>query len=217
MGLLGKGVTFVQIEQLERQKTSEDRWREATTVPHGPVALGLTAFGAVMATQLVSGTAKVPVAVLGALGANFLVNTLREDGEKTAQEVRDSLTNPVTEQSTSTGKVINWLEGGDATPDAVDAGNTLLAGMDGVGVVQSVAHRNDPVWHPYGDNTVVETQDDVDTLAAAGVDRSIDDTLFKAPVCETVGDTTPYRKHWFQFYYKKPPPGYTEPTNPCFT
>ena len=75
MGLLGTGVTFVQIEQLERKKTSEDRWREATTVPQGPVALGLTAFGALMATQLVSGTTKVPAAVFGALGANFLVNT----------------------------------------------------------------------------------------------------------------------------------------------
>ena len=217
MGLLGRGATFVQIEQLERVKTSEDRWREATTPPQGPVAFGLAALGAVMATRMFSGGARVPAAVLGALGANFLVNTLREDAEKTAQELRDSVTDPITTQTSSTGKVINSLEGGDATPDAVDVANTLIAGMDGVGVVQSVAHRNDPVWHPYGDTTLVETQSDVDTLAAAGVGRHVGDTLFEAPVCKTVGDTTPYRTHWYQFYYKRPPPGYKEPTNPCFS
>ena len=143
-----RGLTLLQIEQLERQKTSDDRWRELTTPPDSALGYAAGLGGALLVANVAPQNWRIPALIGGGIAGNFAFNSLKDDAQETIDEIKDV---GVSGQTAATGTVINAIEGGGKTPTAVDLAKTALAAADGVGMVESVKHRHDISWHPdYG-------------------------------------------------------------------
>ena len=142
--------SLAQIIQKERGKTSDARWAELTTPPSGAIGYAATGAGALWAASSVGGEYRLPAALLGGVLFNYFANAVADDARQTGTELQDAVTHPLRAQTASTGKVVSAIEGNGGKPDVVDVLNTVAGAMDGDAMVQSVRHRNDPTWHPYG-------------------------------------------------------------------
>ena len=207
-------LTLNQIAAKEKVKTSDERWSELTTPPNTTIGFGATALGAVWLSGAVPGNRALG-AVAGAVLGNFVFNALYDDAKQTGTEIIESLKHPLTQQTKSTGSVISKIEGGGANVDSVDLANTAVGAMDGVSMVESVAHRYDPTWHPYGDNTIITAEQIKNTSPVVlheleqetGRTFNPGDSLFIHPQVGSNKDKfhRKYRKHWYQWWLPRNP------------
>ena len=77
--LLFEGLTAAEISRQEAKKTSDDRWRELTTAPSSFFGVLATVAGGVVLMGAAGDGAKAPAFLLGAVGGNFLYNSLIDD------------------------------------------------------------------------------------------------------------------------------------------
>ena len=77
--LLFEGLTAAEITRQEARKTSDDRWREVTTPPSSFFGMLAAVAGGVWVMSAAANDAKTPAFLLGAVGGNFLFNSLRGD------------------------------------------------------------------------------------------------------------------------------------------
>ena len=77
--LLFEGLTAAEITRQEARKTSDDRWREVTTPPSSFFGMLAAVGGGVVLMGAAANGSKMPAFLLGAVGGNFLYNSLRDD------------------------------------------------------------------------------------------------------------------------------------------
>ena len=77
--LLFEGLTAAEITRQEARKTSDDRWREVTTPPSSFFGMLAAVGGGVVLMGAAANGSKMPAFLLGAVGGNFLYNSLVDD------------------------------------------------------------------------------------------------------------------------------------------